>query len=342
MKAVQFIKANNALELRNVPKPTPGKNEVLIKIKAAGICHSDAHYRRGTSKVGKVPVTLGHEVAGVIEEVGSEVSKSKVGERVCVHYLVTCGKCKFCKSGDEQFCVEGQMIGNRLDGGYAEYIAVPERNAVPLPEEITFEQGATLMCASATSYHALRKSRITEGETVAVFGAGGLGQSAIQLATIMGTSKVFAIDINDKKLDLARQYGAIPINSKKENPVEAISKQNGGVGVDIALELIGLPLTQIQAVKSCGPLGRAVMVGLSDTPVELDIYTDVLGKEKEIIGSNDHLLGELSQLIEYAKTGRLDISKIVAQTIPLNAEKINAVLDGLDSFKSGVRTVIAP
>lgn len=342
MKAVQLIEPQKALELKDIAKPDYSENEVLIKIKAAGICHSDAHYRAGISKTGKLPITLGHEVAGEVEEIGAKVETLKKGDRVCVHYLVTCEKCKYCKSGNEQFCLDSKMIGYKRDGGYAEYISVPERNAVILPEEISYEQGATLMCASATSFHALKKARIKPGETVAIFGAGGLGQSAIQLAKIMGATKVFAVDINEEKLKLARMHGAIPINSKKEDPIEEIKVQNNGIGVDIALEMIGLTSTQKQALDCVAPLGRVVLVGLTTDILKINSYKDILAKEVELIGSNDHLLNELPQLIEYARSGKLDISKIVDKTIPLDAKEINAVLDELSQFKSGVRTVITP
>src|SRR5947207_12882040 len=127
----------------------------LIRVAAAGICHSDAHYRENISKIDRLPLTLGHEVAGLVEQVGSDVMQLSVGDRVCVHYLVSCGSCEFCVRGLEQFCRSGQMIGKHRDGGYAEFIKVPGANALPLPDEIPFEVGAIMMCSSATALHAL-------------------------------------------------------------------------------------------------------------------------------------------------------------------------------------------
>src|SRR3954447_26393544 len=194
------------LEMQEIPIPEVGREDILVRVRAAGICHSDVHYRAGKSPVYPLPMTLGHEVAGIVEQVGADVTRARVGDRVALHYNVTCGDCYRCSTGDEQFCEHGAaMLGHHRDGGYAEYIVVPARNAVPLPEEIPFEQGATLMCASATAYHVLRKSRLRAGETVAVFGAGGLGQSAVQLARAFGALDVFAVDINESKLHLAAQ-----------------------------------------------------------------------------------------------------------------------------------------
>lgn len=342
MKAVRLIKPGQSLEMHEVPMPNVGAKNVLVKVKAAGICRSDMHYRAGTSPVHPLPMTLGHEVAGVIEEVGSAVTNVKVGDRVCLHYLVTCGHCRYCVMGSEQFCLEYSMIGKYQDGGYAEYIAVPARNAVPLPDEIPFEQGAIMMCSSATALHALHKAELKPGESVAVFGVGGLGMSAVQLAQAFGALDVYAVDINAEKLKLAESYGAIAVNAGTSDPVAEIRRLTGGQGVDVALELVGLRQTIEQAVHSLGVLGRAVLVGITDRPFELHSYRDIIPKEAQIIGCSDHLLTELHLLIELVRRGMLDLSSVVTRVIPLDAEAINAALDDLEAFGPDVRTVITP
>ena len=186
MKAIRLTKPGAPLELCEIEIPASGPHEVLVRVRAAGICHSDAHYRNGFLTAAELPVTLGHEVAGIVDRVGIDVSRFRKGDRVSLHYLVTCGQCAYCKSGTEQFCLTNQMIGKHRDGGYAEFIVVPERSVFHLPEEIPFEQGAIMMCSSATSLHALRKTRLRSSETIAVFGVGGLGISAIQLAKAFG------------------------------------------------------------------------------------------------------------------------------------------------------------
>lgn len=342
MKAVRFIGVNQPLQMQEIPIPEIGERDILVKVKAAGICHSDAHYRAGISPVRPVPLTLGHEVAGVVEKIGSKVERLKPGDRVALHYNISCGECPHCLIGNDQFCEKVLMLGHYTNGGYAEYIAVPARNAIPLPDEIPFEQGATLMCASATAFHALHKSRLKAGERVAIFGAGGLGQSAIQLAKAFGALQVYAVDINDDKLALATQYGAIPIHAKKVDPVAAIKQRTNGHGVDVAIEMIGLPQTMKQALQSAGVMARVVIVGLSNQPLEIHTYTELLGNEIELIGSNDHLLTELPLLMELARKNHLDTSRIVTKTVPLDADAVNAALDALESFGSDVRTVIVP
>jgi propanol-preferring alcohol dehydrogenase len=342
MKAVRLVEVGQPLQMQEVPVPAVGEKDVLVRIKAAGICHSDVHYRAGTSMAGSLPLTLGHEIAGIVEKVGPQVTKVKVGDRVCIHYMVTCGDCYYCSTGNEQFCVQGLMIGKHCNGGYAEYIAVPARNAVLLPDEIPFDQGAILMCSAATSFHALRKSRLKPGETVAVFGVGGLGISAVQLARALGALEVYAVEINEDKLRLAKNYGGIPVNPKKCEPVAEIRRLSGGKGVDVALELIGLPQTMRQVVQSLAIFGRAVLVGITDKPFEIDSYKELLGKEAEVIGSADHLLQELPQIIEYARRGWLDLSNVPIHRVPLDATAINEVLDTIEQFGGDVRAVITP
>jgi len=342
MKAVRMVQVGKPLELHDIPVPSIGERDILVRVRAAGICHSDVHYRAGRSPVRPLPLTLGHEVAGEVAQLGAQVTGVKIGDRVCLHYNLTCGDCYYCSTGNEQFCGKGLMLGHYTNGGYAEYIAVPARNAVPLPDEIPFEQGATLMCASATSFHALRKARLKGGETVAVVGVGGLGMSAIQLARALGALDVYAVDIHEEKLKLAASYGAIPVNARQVNPVADIRRQTQGKGVDVALELIGLPGTMRQAVQSLAPMGRAVIAGISDQPLEIATYYELLGPEAEIIGSNDHLLQELPLLVEMARRKVLDTSRVVTRTVPLDAGAINQTLDELEHYTSGVRTVIVP
>ena len=196
MKAVQLVEIGQDLEDRNIPTPVPISDEVLIRIEAAGICHSDVHYRDGISSVGYLPIALGHEVAGEIIELGSEISDFEVGDRVCVNYMITCGKCKYCVQGTEQFCVKGKMIGKDIDGGYAEYISVPSRGVFKLPDNISYAHAAVMMCSSSTSLHALKKTRFKPGESIAIFGLGGLGISALQLAKFFGAGAIYVVDID--------------------------------------------------------------------------------------------------------------------------------------------------
>jgi propanol-preferring alcohol dehydrogenase len=328
--------------MQELPVPEVGPTDVLVQVKAAGICHSDVHYRAGISPVHPLPLTLGHEVAGVVEQVGSDVPDLEPGDRVVLHYLLTCGDCLYCTQGNEQFCTSASMIGKYSDGGYAEYIRVPARNAFLLPDEISFAQGAVMMCSSATSLHALRKGRMEAGETVAVYGVGGLGMSAVQLAKALGALDVYAVDINATKLQMAQELGAIPVDASQIDPVLEILRLTGERGVDVTLELIGLPMTMRQAIQSLALFGRAVMVGLGEEPIEIVPYRELILKEREIIGASDHLAQELPLLIELARRGALDLEHVVTDTVPLDAAAINAVMDRLEQYSGDVRVVIVP
>ena len=341
MKAIRLTEIGSPLEEQGIEIPVVDLNDVLVRVRAAGVCHSDAHYRAGVSSVAQLPITLGHEIAGVVEESGAATRNFKPGDRVCIHYLVTCGRCAFCMAGNEQFCPDGEMIGKHRDGGYAELIAVPERSVFHLPDEMAFEQGAILMCSSATSLHALKKARLRAGETVAVFGIGGLGISAIQLARNSGAAQVFAVDTNSRKLEFAARFGATAINAANQDPVEQIREMTNGRGVDVALELVGSQVTMRQAVQSLATLGRAALVGLTQEKFEIAPYAELLSREAEIIGVSDHLASEIPLLLDLARERKLDLSGDIIRTIPLDAPAINAALDRLEEFGDDVRTVIA-
>lgn len=342
MRAVRLIELGRPLEQAEIAIPEIGPSDVLIRVAAAGICHSDAHYRNGISRIDNLPVTLGHEVAGHVEKVGADVTNVRAGEHVCVHYLVHCGSCEFCRRGLEQFCRRGQMIGKHCDGGYAEFIKAPASNAFALPDEISFEIGAVLMCSSATALHALNKARLHSGESVAIFGFGGLGFSAVQLARAFGSEKIYVVEINSTKLASVEKLGAIPIDAKAGDPVEQIKDATSGRGVDVSLELIGTPVTMRQAVQCLAILGRAALVGLTADSMSIFPYPELINKEAEIIGVSDHLASELPALIEFARSGKLRFPPETLGVVDLDADQINGALDALQHSIDHVRTVIVP
>ncbi len=342
MKALRIKKVGAPIEQCEVPVPTPGYGEIVIRVEAAGICHSDVHYRNGTSRVRSLPLTPGHEVAGRVEKIGPEASGLQLGDRVCVHYLRSCGHCAYCNQGREQFCIDGRMIGKDCDGGYAELLAVPARNAFKLPDSIPAEQGAIMMCSSATALHALRKARLAAGESVAVFGVGGLGVSAIQIARAMAARRVLAVDIDPLKLELAEKLGAVPVDAKRTDPVREILEATGGRGVDVSLELIGRPETMRQSVECLAILGRAALAGITDKPFPVDSYRGLIGKEAEIVGVSDHLASEIPFLIDLVADGRLELDSVIGRRVPLEAAPVNEILDSLERYASPVRTVIVP
>lgn len=340
MQSFQLERIGEPLAERDMTPPVAAPGSVVVRVEAAGICHSDAHYRSGESPTGELPLTLGHEVSGVIAAVGDGVPASRVGERVCLHYLVTCGRCYYCRRGLEQFCEQGQMIGKHRDGGFAEQIVVPERNALRLPELVPFEHGAVLMCSAATALHALRKARFAAGERVAVFGVGGLGMSAVQLAIALGALDVYAVDRDPSKLRAAESFGAIPVLAAAEDPVQTVRSHTDGHGVDVALELIGHPDTVRAALLSLGPTGRAAVAGIGDLPVSIHTYREIIGTEAEIIGVSDHTREELELLLDLVARGRLELADVVTEEIPFDIGALNERLDRLDAYTAPVRTVM--
>src|SRR6266850_1480542 len=325
MKAVRLVRLGKPLEDAEVSLPDIGASEVLVRVAACGICHSDAHYRAGISPIESLPVTLGHEVAGRVETVGRDVHHVSSGDRVYVHYLVSCGCCDFCRRDHEQFCSKGQMIGKHRDGGYAEFIKVPGRNVFVLPDEIPFEHGAIMMCSSATSLHALHKARLKSDERVAIFGCG----------------EVYVVDINPAKLASIATFGGIPIDAAAGDPVEQIREATDRKGVDVSIELVGSAITMGQAVRCLGVLGRAALVGLTAESLSVLPYTEVINKEVEIIGVSDHLATELPLLMQFARNGKLCFPEGTLRLVGLDATQINAALDEVAKSSDHIRSVIA-
>jgi 2-desacetyl-2-hydroxyethyl bacteriochlorophyllide A dehydrogenase len=342
MRAVQLVQIGKALEDAQVAVPKIGPNEVLVRVAACGICHSDAHYRGGISTIDRLPLTLGHEVAGRVETVGDDVDHVSSDDRVYVHYLASCGCCDFCISGNEQFCAKGQMIGKHRDGGYAEFIKVPARNVFILPDEIPFEHGAIMMCSSATALHALNKARVRSGNSVAIFGFGGLGFSALQLSRAFGCQKVFVVDINPAKLATAAKLGGVPIDATAGDPIDQIKEATGGKGVDVALELVGSAVTMGQAVRCLGVQGRAALVGLTAESLSIRPYSELINKEVEVIGVSDHLAAELPLLMQFARSGKLSFPQGTLRLVDLDAGQINSALDDVTKSSDYIRTVIVP
>lgn len=339
MRAVQLISPKAPLASVDLADPSAGPGHVLVRVDAAGICHSDAHYRAGEPATATLPITLGHEIAGTIVDVGTGVDGTRVGERVGVHYVVSDGTCGRCTRYGEQFCENYAMYGLTTNGGYAELIAVPAGNAVPVPEGVSTDHAAVMMCSSVTSLHALRQGRLRGGETVAVFGAGGLGLSAVQLALALGAKRVFAVDIDEERLRVAADLGAdsIPASS---HPARRIREADDGA--DVVLVLVDKAEVFEEAMLSLARTGRLVSVGISTDPVPLVPYRHLIGRETELIGSNDHTLSEIHELFDFATRGLLRLDAVVTGAIPLEADAVNEALDRLEGFGPGARTVIKP
>lgn len=319
MRAARLHKIGEPLILERIQIPNIGPDEVLIEVRTSGICGSDLHYRGGLSPVGKLPITLGHEVAGIVVKVGSMVKNVNVGDKVCLHYLVSCGKCSYCRRGLENLCRESIMIGKHLDGGFAEYIKAPSANLVKLPDNVPFEHAAIMGCAVSTAFHALRRSGIQEGEAVLVYGVGGVGAHAIQLASrIFGAQPIIAVDVNRNRFEIAEKFGAdVTVDVSTDDLAQRVHEVTNGQMVDVVIDTVGKRETVEKSIACLGFGGRLVVIGISNEVAPIPIYRSLIGKELSVMGSNDHLWHELNQLVKLASSGRLNLSNSITHKPPL-------------------------
>jgi 2-desacetyl-2-hydroxyethyl bacteriochlorophyllide A dehydrogenase len=339
MQAIRLVTQQQPLQQMELPDPKPGDGQIVVDVQRAGICHTDAHYRGGTGKT-NLPITLGHEVAGVISALGSNVSGLREGQRVALHYLTSCGTCERCQKYGEQFCPQGGMLGKEHDGGYAQKIVVPAINAIPIPDNVSSDVAAIMMCSTATAYHALRLSDLKQGQSVAVLGFGGLGVSAVQLAHALGAAQVFAVDVVPEKLQLAASFGASPLDARETPVHKAILGATDGKGVDVVVEFTGNAEVARGGLRATTPGGRLMIVAINLRKFEFDPFADLLVRERRIIGCSDHTRAELVELMDLAAAGKLDISRAITRTVALEEGAVNGVLDDLERGSGHLRTVI--
>lgn len=338
MLAARFYQPNTLLKLEQVPVPNIGDSDVLIKMKAASICGSEIHVWKGRDTSGISPRTLGHEGAGVIEKVGGNAKNVRPGQRVLVDYNITCGVCKFCRSGRENLCTSLEYIGYQKDGTYQEYMAVPSRNAIPLPDNVSFEEGAIIACGVVTAFHATRLADIDVGDHVMIIGLGGVGLHAIQFARMKGAGQIMAVDLLESKLKLAKEQGAdYVVNPAKEDPVTKAKELWGGA--DVAFEFIGLAKTVKDAIRSLAKGGQAMLVGMCFQDVTFNPIVDFF-IQGQIRSSCDHTSDDLRRLLELVSLKKVDLSKSITHKLKL--EDVNKGFEMLDSKQDNpVRIVLS-
>ena len=330
MKAARFYKVGQPLIVEEVQLPRPAREEVLLKVRACGICGSDIHIvYDGVTPTAFQPIILGHEFSGEIAELGEDVEDWEIGDRVVVCAVLSCGQCLNCVSGNQQICLQRRIIGIHENGGLAEYVSVPAKNLARLPDKISYEQGAILTDAVATPYHAItRRGRLVPGENVAVIGCGGLGIHAVQLAKTFGAGMVIGIDVSNLILERAKVRGAdLVCRADQEDPVEVIKKATGGLGVDLALECVGQQSTIALSVACVRVGGRAVVVGLGADNITTLPPTEFVRREIELRGSYAFTVREIAELIQLIASGKLDVSASVSRIITL--DEINQGLEAL-------------
>ena len=340
MRAAVFHGSGQPLTIGEVPRPTPGPGDALVKVAACGFCHTDLHYLDHAVRTAKPPpLVLGHEISGIVEEIGSDGPESSVGERVLIPAVLPCGTCTFCRSGRGNICPRLQMPGNHIDGGFAEYVRVPTRDLVPLPGDLDLARSAVIADALTTPYHAVvHRAQVRSGDWVVVVGCGGVGINAVQFAHAAGAN-VIAVDIRPEKLELARRLGACEVLNPSEHPDlgREVQKRTGG-GADVALEVVGKPDTVSLALSTLRRGGRLCVVGYSESVVPLPLNR-LMFFEYEVVGSLGCRPVDYPRVIEMARQKTVRLDEVVTATVPL--ERIGEAAEDLRNGK-GLRTLVVP
>jgi threonine dehydrogenase-like Zn-dependent dehydrogenase len=294
MRGVSFL-GGRKLQVAEFPDPAPGPHDVVVEIRASGMCGSDLKFYRAAGGetaalgLGKLegPVIAGHEPCGVVAAVGSKVDEqaARIGARVMVHHYSGCGACQHCRSGWSQMCVAGSTVyGVTAHGAHADYMMVPAHTLVPLPDQLSFTTGAAVSCGTGTAYGALRRMNLSGAHTIAIVGQGPVGLSATQLAAAMG-ARVIALDVSAERVARAKEFGAdAVVDPKADDAVAAIKALTHGAGADLALDTSGAPEGRLIAVRATRPWGTVCFVG-EGGGVTLDVSRDLLRKQLTIIGS---------------------------------------------------------
>ena len=342
MRAVRFTGIGKPLEVLDLPDPSPGPDEVVVKVAACGICASDLHMMDGSLPVRTPPpVTPGHEASGVVAALGSGVTGWATGERVALYAGKPCHECPACRSGRVESCLAPLTLGVDYDGAWADYVVVPAESLVRLPEEISFEVGAILADCVATPYNAVVDvARVGVGDRVAVFGIGGLGTHAVQIARISGAGFIAAVDPLASARHRAIGLGA-DMASEPDGAVAAIRAATGGEGVDVSFDFVGRNAVLKQAIASLAANGRCIQVGVSGERIELGPSILFAVRKTTLIGSYGYRRDHLEQLARLVATGRLDLSRSISATLPLEA-----AADGVEALETKrgdpVRIVLVP
>lgn len=340
MRAAQIIENRKPLRIGNVPDPTPGPHDVIIKIEASGVCRSDWHAWMGDwawlGLAPELPIIPGHEMGGVVEVVGKEVKNFRPGDRVTTPFHEGCSHCLNCLSGHSNRCDNLQIFGFGYDGAYAEYVKVPngDFNLVKLPDEVDFVTAAAIGCRYMTGYHGVARADVKPGNWLVVHGAGGVGLSAIQVGNAVG-AQVIAVDVDDAKLEMARKEGAVAtVNGRNENVIEAVKEITRG-GAHASIEALGIQETILNSVLSLRKGGRHVQIGLTThnesgiAGIPIDAVT---AQELEIVGSLGNPKTEYDGLLSLIAQGKLNPRSLVSREITL--DDVNDVLNDMTNFKT--------
>ncbi len=343
MKAARLYSGKHELVVEDVPHRIPGPGEIRIRVRTCGVCGSDVHLvLHGTMRAKHYPVTPGHEIAGDIIEMGKDVAGFQPGDRVVVAAGSSCGECRHCLSGNENLCRLSGVFGFECDGGYAEEFTVHARYATKLPHSIPYDQGAILADAVSTPYHALsRTGALKPGDTVAVFGCGGLGVHAIACARALGAGKIAALDVASGALENAGRAGAAElINVKSVKSAGKALKEAVG-GVDVVVDFSGRYENVEEALRAMNEGGRIVLVGLGRGKMDLSMPAALIFKQVSIRGSYGSDRRSMPELIALVESGKLELSHSISGHLPL--EDANRAIHDLENrVGNPVRLILTP
>ncbi|QDV12753.1 Alcohol dehydrogenase [Rosistilla oblonga] len=343
MKAAIYSEFGGPISIETVPDPTPTKRGVVIRVEATGLCRSDWHGWMGHDPDIRLPHVPGHELAGVIEAVGSDVGSWRVGQRVTLPFVCGCGSCPQCSAGHQQVCDRQFQPGFTHWGSFAQYVAIDyaDANLVAIPETIDFATAASLGCRFATAFRAIvDQGQVRGGQWVAVHGAGGVGLSAIMIANAMGAHAI-AIDIDDQKLEFARTVGAVAtVNAQNTEDVVAEIQAITGGGADVSIDALGSPTTCFNSVACLRKRGKHVQVGLmlADHKHPAVPMDKVIAGELEILGSHGMQAHRYPAMLAMIAAGKLKPEKLIGSRIPLS-DAVNA-LPAMDRHQGTGVTII--
>jgi len=304
MKSVQIVEYRQPFQYgdRNVPKLQP--HEVLIEVKASGLCSTDIHLLEGRVDLGQLPRIPGHEIAGEIVDIGSEIVTWQTGQRITVAIDVSCGECVHCLTGQTQRCPFKQRIGFERDGGHAEYVAVPATNLVLLPDSVTYEEASILPDAVACMYHCLvAQGQLRVNQTVVILGVGGLGIHGVQIARLAG-AEVIATSRRAHRLEAAKEFGAIPVNPVAEDLAKVVDDFTRGVGADVVADCIGTTTSIQEGLSLLRPGGRLLVIAYIDEMFQIPSIP-LFSTEKEIIGCRGSTRQELVEVVDLVAQGKI-------------------------------------
>jgi alcohol dehydrogenase, propanol-preferring len=341
MKASRIVKLNEPLQVQELQTPTPKGAQILIKIQSSGVCHSDVHVWEGyyegidgqllktTDRGVKYPLTPGHEIAGIVDGLGEQVEGFSKNEKVLVYPWIGEGMCPACRIGEENLCDKARSLGIYVDGGYAEYVLVPNyRYLVKLGDDMDTDTSAPLSCAGLTAYGAVKNATLRPDDNVVIVGTGGLGLMAIQLAKAVTGAKIIAMDLDDQKLDVAKKNGAdITINSKKEDPVKAIMELTDKLGADAVIDFVNASKTVETDMQFLRRRARLVLVGLFGGELKLSLVS-MPTRAYRLIGSYTGTLNDMVELVSLAGRG-------VIKPIVSNRFKLDQATQALTMLKDG-------